>query len=155
MSGLVEVGVMVARLPWLKIGDIALPGVLLIGPSAATTDAIGDHLARIGRALRRIVLPRGGGAVVQQQDIQMIAGGATLGVGFIDRQHEAVADAYRGFGIRSGQRKIDADGDGLVGGQTPMRTEHRDSGGASGDAKRRSPRDVRHVPTPVFGGCQA
>ena len=32
MSGLVEVGVMVARLPWLKIGDIALPGVLLIGP---------------------------------------------------------------------------------------------------------------------------
>ena len=38
MSGLVEVGVMVARLPWLKIGDIALPGVLLIGPSAATTD---------------------------------------------------------------------------------------------------------------------
>src|ERR1700756_3226188 len=38
ISGLVEVGVIVARLPWLKIGDIALPGVLLIGPSAATTE---------------------------------------------------------------------------------------------------------------------
>src|SRR5579871_322216 len=37
MSGLVDVGVIVARLPWLNMGDIALPGVLDIGPRAATT----------------------------------------------------------------------------------------------------------------------
>ena len=80
----------------------------------------------------------------------MIAGGAALGVGFIDGQHESVADAYCGFGIRAGKRKVDADGDGLVGGETPMRTEYRDTGGASGDAKCRSPRDVRHIPTPRF-----
>ena len=37
MSGLVEDGVMVARSPWLRIGAIALPAPLIIGPIAATT----------------------------------------------------------------------------------------------------------------------
>ena len=37
MSGLVELGVMVARPPWLRIGDIALPEPLVGGPIAATS----------------------------------------------------------------------------------------------------------------------
>ena len=37
MSGLVEAGVMVARLPWLRIGAIALPSPLISGPIAATS----------------------------------------------------------------------------------------------------------------------
>ena len=45
MSGLVEDGVMVARLPWLRIGAIALPAPLIIGPIAATT-ALSDTILR-------------------------------------------------------------------------------------------------------------
>src|SRR5580704_8500632 len=37
MSGLVDEGVIVARLPWLRIGAIALPQPLISGPMAATT----------------------------------------------------------------------------------------------------------------------
>src|SRR5580658_11164253 len=37
MSGLVELGVIVARSPWLRMGDIALPAPLICGPSEATT----------------------------------------------------------------------------------------------------------------------
>src|SRR5436853_7930783 len=37
MSGLVEAGVMIGRLPWLRIGDIALPEPLICGPIAAMT----------------------------------------------------------------------------------------------------------------------
>src|SRR5258707_5249666 len=39
MSGLVELGVIVARLPALRIGDIALPSPLICGPTLATTAA--------------------------------------------------------------------------------------------------------------------
>ena len=45
MSGLVELGVIVARSPWLKIGDIALPEPLICGPIAATT-ALSDTILR-------------------------------------------------------------------------------------------------------------
>ena len=38
MSGLVEEGVIVARPPSLRIGDIALPEPLICGPIAATTE---------------------------------------------------------------------------------------------------------------------
>ena len=37
MSGLVEDGVIVAKLPWLRIGAIALPDPLFCGPTLATT----------------------------------------------------------------------------------------------------------------------
>src|SRR5438270_13844783 len=37
MSGLVELGVIVARLAALRIGDIALPSPLISGPRLATT----------------------------------------------------------------------------------------------------------------------
>ena len=37
MSGLVDIGVTVARLPWLRIGAIAFPEPLICGPIAATT----------------------------------------------------------------------------------------------------------------------
>src|SRR5260221_585562 len=37
MSGFVELGVIVARLPLLRIGDIALPSPLICGPTLATT----------------------------------------------------------------------------------------------------------------------
>ncbi len=36
MSGFVELGVMVARLPSLRIGAMALPAPLICGPMAAT-----------------------------------------------------------------------------------------------------------------------
>src|SRR5579875_3778227 len=39
MSGLVELGVIVASPPWLKIGDMALPEPLICGPIAATTES--------------------------------------------------------------------------------------------------------------------
>ena len=45
MSGLVELGVIVARSPWLKIGDIALPEPLICGPIAATT-ALSETILR-------------------------------------------------------------------------------------------------------------
>ena len=47
MSGLVELGVIVANPPSLRIGDIALPEPLICGPIAATTAS----LATILRAL--------------------------------------------------------------------------------------------------------
>ena len=45
MSGLVELGVIVARSPWLRIGAIALPAPLIIGPIAATT-SVSDTILR-------------------------------------------------------------------------------------------------------------
>ena len=45
MSGLVEDGVTIARLPWLRIGDIALPDPLICGPIAATT-LVSDTILR-------------------------------------------------------------------------------------------------------------
>ena len=47
--------------------------------------------------------------------VELVAGDAALGVRFVDRHQRAVLDARRGFGIRAGQRQLDADGDGLVG----------------------------------------
>ena len=80
----------------------------------------------------------------------MVALWPALLVRLIDRQHEAVADAHRRFGIGAGEREIDADGDGLIGCMASMRVEHRDGGGANGCAKCRTPRDdVRQVPAPV------
>src|ERR1700744_627941 len=45
MSGFVELGVMMARLPSLRIGDIALPAPLICGPIAATV-ALLDTILR-------------------------------------------------------------------------------------------------------------
>ena len=89
---------------------------------------IGDHLAYVGRTLRRIVLTRRGGPIVKQQHIQVVAGGAALRIGFIDREHEPVTDTDRGFGICSRERKVDADGDSFVVGVTAIRSQHASGG---------------------------
>src|SRR5258708_12993418 len=43
MSGLVELGVIEARLPALRIGDIAFPSPLIIGPILATTAVLATN----------------------------------------------------------------------------------------------------------------
>src|SRR5258708_36656437 len=55
MSGLVELGVIVARFPALRIGDIAFPSPLICGPTLATT-------AVLETTLLCFVAPPAGGA---------------------------------------------------------------------------------------------
>ncbi len=75
---------------------------------------VDDHLARVGRRLRGIVLAGGRGAVVQDQRADLVAADAALGVGFLDRELRAVQDVRRVLGRRAGQRQVDADGDEFV-----------------------------------------
>jgi hypothetical protein len=54
-------------------------------------------------------------AAVEHNDVELVAGNTTLGVRFVDRHLGAILDTRGGVGIRTRQRQLDADGDGLVG----------------------------------------
>jgi hypothetical protein len=80
----------------------------------AAPEFIGHHLAGVGGGLRRVILPGGGGAVVQGQDAQLVAGDPALLVDAVHGALHAVAHEVRGIRLRPGQRQVETDGDGFV-----------------------------------------
>ena len=116
-----------------------MPEPLICGPIAATTGLLDDHLAGVGRGLRRIVLPGGRGAVVEQQDLDLVAGDPALRVGLVDRQQRAVLDQFGVVRVGAGKGQVYADRDRLVGGGRPI--GHRAI--ESADERRRRQMDIR------------
>src|ERR1700747_1433863 len=104
MSGLVEDGVIVAKLPWLRIGAIALPDPLFCGPTLATTLGLETSLRALVAACVGVDLSGGGSPVVEHDHVDFVAGNAAFGIGVVDRDHRALLHQGRLFCIRSSQR---------------------------------------------------
>jgi len=100
-----------------------LAGPAVLRPHCGDDVRVRDHLAGVGRGLRRIVLPGGGSTVVEHHHVDLVAGNAALGIGVVGRDHRALLHEGRLFRIGSGQRNVDADRDALVGGKDRPRPQ--------------------------------
>lgn len=97
---------MVARSPSLRMGAMALPASLIIGPTAATAPSVIVRRALVSGSLSRIVLPGCCGAVVVDQDLDGGAGDLTSCVGLVESHLRTVQDTLGAFGIGAGKREI-------------------------------------------------
>jgi hypothetical protein len=116
-----------------------LAAAAVLRPDRGDDIGVRDHLAGIGRRLRRIVLAGGGGAVVEDHGLDRVAGDAAIGVGVVDRQEGAVLDEGGVLVARPGERHVDADGDALIGGEHRARDER--PGERAGERDGRQPGD--------------
>ena len=114
MSGLVELGVIVARSASLRIGVIGLALAAHLRAEIGDDRRIGDELLGVGRCLRRVILAGGCRRAVEDHRVDLVARDPAFRIGFVDRDLEAVLDLRSVIGVSAREGERDPELDGLL-----------------------------------------